>query len=95
MLFRSIIFPEGTRSHDGSLGTFKSGLFHLCQQRPDLELVPVYLANLNRILPKGEYFPVPILSSVTFGTPFKIEAGETKAAFLGRAREALSVLRQP
>jgi len=57
-----IVFPEGTRSSNGLVGAFKSGLYHLSQLRPDVELVPVYLENLNRILPKGESLPVPMVS---------------------------------
>ena len=62
-----IVFPEGTRSPNGDVGPFKSGLYHLSQLRPDVELIPVYLENLNRILPKGESLPVPMLSRVIFG----------------------------
>src|SRR5690606_10719847 len=61
-----IVFPEGTRSPSGELQPFKSGLYHLCRLKPDLELVPVYLANMNRILPKGEFVPVPLLGRVIF-----------------------------
>jgi 1-acyl-sn-glycerol-3-phosphate acyltransferase len=89
-----IIFPEGTRSKDGHMGPFKSGLYHLCQARPDLELIPVYLENLNRILPKGEFMPVPLLSAVTFGAPLRLQPGETKGAFLERAWQALHALRR-
>jgi len=46
-----IVFPEGTRSLNGEVGPFKSGLFHLSRLRPDVELIPVHLENLNRILP--------------------------------------------
>ena len=60
-----ILFPEGTRSSQLEPQTFKSGLFHLAKQRPQVEFVPVYLENLNRILPKGEMLPVPLLGSVT------------------------------
>ncbi len=84
-----IVFPEGTRGPGDSVGPFKSGIYHLCARRPDVELVPVYLENLNRILPKGEVLPVPLLSTATFGPPIRFLPEEPKKAFLGRAREAL------
>lgn len=88
-----IVFPEGTRSMDGEVLPFKSGLYHLCRMKPDLELVPVYLANMNRILPKGEVLPVPLLGRVIFGPPMKLEVNEEKKVFLSRARDALLALR--
>lgn len=84
-----IVFPEGTRSASGEVGRFKSGLYHLFRARPDAQLVPVYLENLNRILPKGEALPVPMVSRVTFGPVLPARAGEEKEAFLERARAAL------
>ena len=84
-----ILFPEGTRSSNPEPQTFKSGLFHLAKQRPEVEFVPVYLENLNRILPKGEMLPVPLLGSVTIGAPVRLEQGETKESFLERARLAV------
>jgi len=68
---------------------FRSGLYHLGQRRSDLEFLPVYLNNLNRILPKGEVLPVPLLSTVTFGPPLRLEPEEAKQSFLDRARAAL------
>ena len=88
-----IVFPEGTRSLNAEVGTFKSGLYHLTQLRPDAELIPVHLENLNRILPKGELLPVPMLSRVVFGPPVRIDAAEDKQEFLARARGALIQLR--
>ncbi|QDU56444.1 lysophospholipid acyltransferase family protein [Aeoliella mucimassa] len=88
-----IIFPEGGRSSGETVGSFKSGLYYLAKKRPDLELIPVYIDNMNRILPRGEFLPVPLLSSVTFGPPMWLEAGETKVEFLARAREAVMNLR--
>lgn len=87
-----IVFPEGTRSRDGQVGPFKSGLYHLSQLRPDVELVPVYLENLNRILPKGESLPVPMMSRVVFGPVFSSN-GADKNDFLLRARDALIQLK--
>ncbi|HEX4149884.1 MAG TPA: lysophospholipid acyltransferase family protein, partial [Pirellulales bacterium] len=57
-----IVFPEGHRSTGAEIGEFKSGLYYLAKKRPDLELVPVHIDNLNRVLPRGEFLPVPLLS---------------------------------
>lgn len=89
-----ILFPEGGRHPGPDPAPFKSGLYHLAKKRPDAELVPVLMENLNRILPKGEVLPVPLLGSVTFGKPMKLEPGEEKGAFLERARSAVVALRQ-
>jgi len=89
-----IVFPEGTRGSGEEIAPFKSGLYHLCRQKPELELVPVYLDNMNRILPKGELLPVPMLSRVIFGRPMALEPGEPKPAFLERARAAIRELRE-
>jgi 1-acyl-sn-glycerol-3-phosphate acyltransferase len=84
-----IIFPEGTRGSGEEVAPFKSGLYHLTRARPDVELIPVYLENLNRVLPKGEFLPVPLLSRVYFGAPLALEEGESKESFLERARQTL------
>lgn len=84
-----ILFPEGTRGDGHEIAPFRSGLYHLAERRPGLEIVPVHLANLNRILPKGEVLPGPLLSRVTFGPPFTLGTGEAKDAFLTRARDAV------
>jgi 1-acyl-sn-glycerol-3-phosphate acyltransferase len=89
-----IIFPEGTRSEveDGEMGQFKPGLWHLARKHPDVQLVPVHLENLSRILPKGEIILIPLLAAVTFGTPIRPEEGEEKLAFLERARHCVEAL---
>ena len=48
-----IVFPEGTRNPEPLPGPFKAGLYFLAREFPGVELVPVYLDNLNRALPKG------------------------------------------
>jgi 1-acyl-sn-glycerol-3-phosphate acyltransferase len=89
-----IIFPEGTRSSDGEMRDFKAGLYHLALKAPGLELVPVLLQNLNRILPKGHLLPIPLISTVVIGEPMRLEAGEGKQEFLKRARSAVAALSQ-
>ena len=88
-----IVFPEGGRSMGPEVGEFKSGLYYLAKKRPDLELVPVYIENLNRVLPRGEFLPVPLLSCISFGPPMWLEAGEPKVDFLERARKAVRRLK--
>jgi 1-acyl-sn-glycerol-3-phosphate acyltransferase len=87
-----ILFPEGTRGDGTSIGLLKPGLYFIAKARPDLDLVPVYLQNLCRILPKGEILPVPLLGSSTFGPPLRLAPGEGRREFLARARSALIAL---
>ncbi len=89
-----IVFPEGGRSVTGEVGEFKSGLFYLAKKRPEIELIPVHIDNLNRVLPRGEFLPVPLLSCISFGPPLWLEQGETKFDFLARARRAVLALKE-
>lgn len=84
-----IVFPEGTRGSGEKVAEFKAGLYHLCARREGIHAVPVYLENLNRVLPKGELVPVPLMSRVLFGRPLRPHPDETKAVFLERALRAL------
>ncbi len=84
-----VIFPEGTRGHASEPAAFKSGLYHLAQQFPQVPLVPTWIDNVQRVMPKGEVVPVPLLCTVTFGEPLQLQSGEDKRAFLVRARNAV------
>ncbi len=84
-----VLFPEGTRSHKGVPQPFKSGLYHLAEDFPNVVLVPAWIDNVQRVMPKGEVVPVPILCTVTFGTPVQLQPGEDKRTFLDRARAAV------
>jgi len=87
-----IVFPEGTRGDGLAVDEFKPGLHHLARVRPGVPLVPVFLANLNCIMPKGSALPVPLIASVAVGAPLAAAAGESKEDFLARARAALIAL---
>ena len=89
-----ILFPEGTRGHEEEPQPFKAGLYNLAQRFPQVVLVPAWIHNVQRVMPKGEVVPVPILCSVTFGAPIQLEAGEERRAFLDRARAAVIALRE-
>lgn len=88
-----IIFPEGTRGHAEEPQPFKAGLYNLALRFPHVVLVPAWIDNIQRVMPKGEVVPVPILCSVTFGAPVKLEPGEDRKVFLERARHAVVALR--
>ncbi|HET7526399.1 MAG TPA: lysophospholipid acyltransferase family protein [Burkholderiaceae bacterium] len=84
-----VIFPEGTRSAKPEPQPFKSGLYHLAMQFPQVQLIPAWIDNVQRVMPKGEVVPVPILCTVTFGAPLARIDGEDKRDFLERARAAV------
>jgi 1-acyl-sn-glycerol-3-phosphate acyltransferase len=89
-----VIFPEGTRGNKAEPAAFKAGLYHLAQAFPQVQLIPAWIDNVQRVMPKGEVVPVPVLCSVTFGAPIQWRPGEDKREFLVRARQAVLDLRE-
>lgn len=88
-----ILFPEGQRNaSEADILPFKSGLYHLARARPEVDLVPVWIANLNKVMPKGEIIPVPLICTLTFGAALHLITDEPKDAFLARAASALVAL---
>jgi len=88
-----ILFPEGNRNMTRDpLLPFRAGLYNIARNRPGVELVPTWIANLNAILPKGEVIPLPLICTVTFGAPVALQPGEDRGAFLARAARDLAAL---
>lgn len=90
-----ILFPEGSRNTGEGLLPFKAGLYHLALTHPEVELIPVWIENLGRAMPKGSLIPLPLLCTLTFGPSLTLHADERKDAFLARARQALLDLAPP
>lgn len=65
-----VVFPEGTRSGDGSIGEFRPGAFHIAW-KTGYPLVPVYLAGGRRALPKGSllFHPAELVVRVLSAVP--------------------------
>lgn len=87
-----IFFPEGTRNLGDELLPFKTGLYHIAKAFPDVDLIPVWIENLGRVMPKGAFIPVPLLCSLTFGEAIHLQPDEDRQAFLTRCRDHLLAL---
>ena len=90
-----IFFPEGTRGPGEGLLPLKSGVYHVAREWPRVDLVPVWIDNSYRVMPKGVFFPVPLLCSMTFGAPLRLYEGEERDSFLLRLRIAMLELQPP
>ncbi|MBN1308841.1 MAG: 1-acyl-sn-glycerol-3-phosphate acyltransferase [Chitinispirillaceae bacterium] len=83
-----VIFPEGTRSVDGTIGQFKQGSFQLVQQA-GVELVPLVIQNSSQLLPKHTIFLKKGTVSLTVCGPIAISESMSKADISEMVREII------
>ncbi len=86
-----LLFPEGTRGRGREMAPFKPGVACLAEQLPHVPIVPAYLINMGRALPKGEFLPVPFFCEVRIGAPLRLSG--SRAEMLGAVRAAVEALR--
>lgn len=86
-----LIFPEGTRSPTGEMGTFKNGAAYLCIDTKTAAL-PAYIQGAHDIMPKGAAFPRRGEVSVNFGELVGPRPGDTYEGFTKRLEEAVREL---
>lgn len=63
-----LVFPEGTRSKSGAMGSFKKGAFHLAVQA-DVPIIPLHIHGTRKTLPSGSFWVRPNPIHVRFGAP--------------------------
>jgi len=83
-----VIFPEGTRTKDGSLLPFKRGAF-LLAAKAGVPIVPFTINGSRQINPRNRIELNPGTISVSFAAPIQT-AGVPEAELMARVREAIA-----
>ncbi|MBX0330613.1 1-acyl-sn-glycerol-3-phosphate acyltransferase [Oscillochloris sp. ZM17-4] len=69
-----LLYPEGTRSKNGSIGPFRGGIGRLIAEFPGTPVIPTYVSGTARVMPKGKVVPRPYRVTVRFGEPMLVKA---------------------
>jgi 1-acyl-sn-glycerol-3-phosphate acyltransferase len=86
-----ILFPEGSRGTPGVMTKFKKGLGYLIQRNPEINVIPVYLDNVYKTLPRGKNLILPYNCSMRFGDPIEFKSMEVNDILIS-AEKALQDL---
>ena len=86
-----ILYPEGSRGIPGKMSNFKRGLGYLVQRNPNINVIPVYLENIYKTLPKGKKLILPYNCSIKFGQPIKFNSLEMEDILKTAEKEILKI----
>lgn len=86
-----ILFPEGSRGIPGIMSNFKTGLGYLVQKNPSIDVIPVYLDDVYKTLPKGKKLILPYNCSITFGKPIDFKSYEMEDILETAEKEILKL----
>jgi len=89
-----VIFPEGTLSRTGNIGTFKKGAAILAIDA-GVPIVPAYIDGLYEVFPRFRRIPRRHPASITFGDPLYPQPGEDYDSFIARTEQAVRTLAGP
>jgi 1-acyl-sn-glycerol-3-phosphate acyltransferase len=83
-----VIYPEGTRSRNGEIATFKGGLAVIAKKsgRP---VVPICVQGGMHVLPEATYIPRCGTIHITYGKPIHFQVDESSSEFMARVEDAV------
>ena len=86
-----VIFPEGTRSHDGTLGRFKGGaIFATIESAAPIQ--PVAISGSYNILPRGHIYFRPTTVKLTIGKPIYNNKDDNQEQKLEEIRKTIAAM---
>lgn len=88
-----VVFPEGTRSADGTIEEFKSGAFAIARIS-GARVVPVYIDEGRRALPKGSLLIHPAELELTVLPPIDSKEGDSRQGMADEARRRITEARR-
>ena len=88
-----VLFPEGSRSPDGTIQEFKPGVGHLAKET-GTPVVPIHIRGAYQVMPRGQKLPLPGPIRVRLGKPMTPGAKEGSRDFTARVEKAVRTLAQ-
>ncbi|MCO4352472.1 lysophospholipid acyltransferase family protein [Staphylococcus agnetis] len=86
-----ILYPEGSRGEPEKLSKYKSGIYYLMRERPDVPIQPIFMHGLGKALPKDSFILVPFFVDIFIGETFKCDLN--RKAFMDEVTTRLNQLR--
>ena len=86
-----VIYPEGTRSRSGEIGSFKGGIA-LIAKKSGRPVVPIFVEGGLSVLPEATYIPRSGTIRVIYGKPLHFKGGESPKEFMTRIETAVKDL---